>query len=70
MDRFNPFDPRYQLEAEDYGELACTPLSRNEIRHTILMLDRLALCLKSRWAMDSGAGKPGRGPGIESRSPD
>lgn len=69
MDRFNPFDPRYQLEAEDVGRRSSQSFSRGEIRHTIQMLDRLALYLGAKVTLGSGAEKQARAPGAGDRFP-
>lgn len=52
MDRFNPFDPRYQLEAEDLGTssaAAVAPRSiHDDIHHALHALDALAARLRHR----------------------
>lgn len=67
MDQFNLFDPRYQLEAEEDVPLSRGSLSREEIRHTILVLDTLVWRLEASELLRSGAGTPARAPGVEYR---
>ncbi len=69
MSKLDLFDPRYQLEAEDDGRRSSRPLSRGEIRHTILMLDRLALSLDARGTQGSGEERQARAPAGGSRFP-
>lgn len=52
MDRFNPFDPRYQLEAEDFGVSSPSGAASRSIHEGIHQalhaLDALAARLRQR----------------------